>query len=755
MSDIGLKIGIEGEKEFKKALSEINQSFKVLGSEMKLVTSRFDKQDNSIEALTARNKVLNKEIDSQKDKIGTLEKALGNASDSFGENDKRTKAWAVQLNNAKADLNNMERELEQNNKALDKTADEFDDAEKQADQFGDEIEKSAKQADNAGDRFDKLGGVLKSVGTALAAGVVAIGAAVISSGKAIYDMANDVAAAGDEVDKLSQQLGLSAEGYQEWDYVLSQSGVEINNLTTGMKTLTNSLDDAKNGSSSAIEKFDRLGISMSDLEGLSQEDVFALVIESLQAVTDETEKAALANDLFGRSGQEMLPLLNQTAESTQALKDKAVELGMVMSNESVDAAVAYTDAMDTLQRTFTGVKNNILSELLPGFTSVLQGFTGLLSGQEDAGAQIQEGAQQIVSSLTEALPQVTGVIVQLITAVAQIAPTLVSALMEGIVDNLPSLIDTASTVIMTFIESLVEALPQITEGALQLVLSLVDGILENLPLIIEATIQTIITLANGIADALPELIPAIVEAILLIVETLLDHMDELLAAAFQIIEGLAQGLIDALPLLVEKLPEIITAIIDFVVDNLPLFVEMGIELIVQLAIGLVKAIPELIAHLPEIIVALVEGLGEAVGAVLEIGVNIVKGLWEGIKSMASWIGEKVSGFFSGIVDGVKGLLGIQSPSKVFEGIGDNMGQGVGVGFLKAMAGVEDDMKKAIPTDFDISASLSGLQPAFAGMPQGITYNHTGTIRVEGVNDQGILTGVVDIILGQLRQEARL
>ena len=103
--NFGLKIGVEGEKEFKKALSEINQTFKVLGSEMKLVASQFDKQDNSVEALTARNRVLNKEIDTQKEKITTLEKALANAASSFGANDRRTQAWQIQLNNAKAALN--------------------------------------------------------------------------------------------------------------------------------------------------------------------------------------------------------------------------------------------------------------------------------------------------------------------------------------------------------------------------------------------------------------------------------------------------------------------------------------------------------------------------------------------------------------------------------------------------------------------------------------------------------------------------
>ena len=104
--NFGLKIGLEGEKEFKKALADINQSFKVLGSEMKVVQSQFDKNDDSVEALTARNQVLGKEIDAQKKKIETLRQALENASTSFGENDRRTQQWQIQLNNAQAALNN-------------------------------------------------------------------------------------------------------------------------------------------------------------------------------------------------------------------------------------------------------------------------------------------------------------------------------------------------------------------------------------------------------------------------------------------------------------------------------------------------------------------------------------------------------------------------------------------------------------------------------------------------------------------------
>ncbi len=134
MSDsFGLKLGIEGEKEFRNALKGINSTFKVLRSELTLVSSQFDKQDKSVEAVSARSRVLNKEIEEQQKKIALLTSALENATQSFGESDRRTQNWQVQLNNAKAELNMLDKELDENEKALDDTADGFDDAEKQAD----------------------------------------------------------------------------------------------------------------------------------------------------------------------------------------------------------------------------------------------------------------------------------------------------------------------------------------------------------------------------------------------------------------------------------------------------------------------------------------------------------------------------------------------------------------------------------------------------------------------------------------------
>lgn len=189
--NFGLKIGVEGEKEFKKMLAEINQNLKVLGSEMKLVSSQFDKNDKSVDALTAQNQVLSKEIDEQKNKIELLKQVLDNASTSFGENGRRTQQWQIKLNNAQATLNDLEKELKDNNDTLDKTADGLNDAEKEADDFGDEIDDAGKQSDSAGGKFSKVKGIVAGFGKALAGATGAIGAATVATGKKLKDMADE------------------------------------------------------------------------------------------------------------------------------------------------------------------------------------------------------------------------------------------------------------------------------------------------------------------------------------------------------------------------------------------------------------------------------------------------------------------------------------------------------------------------------------------------------------------------------------
>jgi hypothetical protein len=212
--NFGLKIGLQGEKEFKNALRDINQSFKVLGSEMALVASEFDKNDQSVEALTARNAALGKQIDAQKDKINTLRAALENAAASFGENDRRTQNWQIQLNKAQSELNNMERELVNNEKALSDVGKEELETAESADKLGDELAETGESADGAGGKFEKLTGTLKGIGAAMGAVAAAAGAAAIKLGTEVVQ----------QFGELEQNLGGSEAVFGEYAASIQKTG---------------------------------------------------------------------------------------------------------------------------------------------------------------------------------------------------------------------------------------------------------------------------------------------------------------------------------------------------------------------------------------------------------------------------------------------------------------------------------------------------------------------------------------------------
>lgn len=812
--DFGLKIGLEGEKEFKKALSEINQSFKVLGSEMKLVSSQFDKNDQSVEALTARNTVLNKEIEAQKQKIETLKKALEYAATSFGENDRRTQAWQIQLNNAEAALNDMERELQQNNDALDRAAGEFDDAEKQADDFGDEVEDAGKQSDDAGDKFEKLGAVCKAAGVAIAAAFAAVSAAAVAAGKALVDMAVEGAAYADTVLTESTVTGIATDKLQEYMYAAELVDVSTETLTKSMAKQIKSMKSATDGSKTMVAAYDALGVSVTDANGdmRDSDTVYWELIDALGKVENETERDALAMTILGKSAQELNPLIEAGAQRMQELGEEARNAGYVLSEDMLAAYGALDDNLQYLKVNAEGAKNALGTVLLPVLTELSGTGVELLAeftkGISDANGDIGKMSDVIGEILPKALDAVMEYVPELLEVIASI----VGSLGQAIIDNLPVIVERASQIILSILNGLIAGLPQITNGALQLVLALVSGILSNLPMLIETAAQVIVTIATGLATALPTLIPTLVEVVVQMCQTLVDNLPLILDAALQLITGLAQGILEALPVVIEALPQIIDGIVTFLLDSIPQIIDTGIQLLtslvealpqiitaivaaipkiidniisavlsaipqiiqagIDLLIALVRALPQiittivqvipqiisgivnalignidkiilagvqlfvaLIENLPTIIVEIVKavpqiiaGIVSAFGAlmykIVEIGGNIVKGLWQGIQQLASWLWDKVSGWISSIWDGICDFFGIHSPSDEMAWVGEMLVKGLagsidrnGGEAVKAaeamsadindvMHGLAADMSTALPTSFSVDGSVT-------------------------------------------------
>lgn len=640
----GLKIGVEGEKEFKKALSEINQTFKVLGSEMKLVASQFDKQDKSVDALTARNRVLNKEIDTQKQKISTLEAALENAAASFGENDRRTQAWQIQLNNAKAALNGMEKELAENNDALDRAANELDDA--------------GKQSDDAGRKFEGLGKACKAAAALITAAFVAVSAAAVSAGKALVEMSREGAAYADGVLTTATQTGIATDKLQEYMYAAELVDVSTDTLTKSMAKQIKSMKAVQDGTKLSVEAYEKLGVQVTNADGSMRDSdaVYWEVIDALGKMKNETERDALAMQILGKSAQELNPLIEAGAARMNELGKEAQAAGYVLSDDMLAAYGAFDDQLQYLSVGATAAKNALGTALLPVLTDLAGEGVSLLgeftNGILEANGDIGKMSDVIGDILPKALDRVMEFVPELLEIVGEI----VGAIGTAVVENLPLLIESASRIVLALLEGLVAALPQMTQGALQLVMALTKGLLENLPSILTAAVQMVATLAQGLAQAAPTLIPAIVEAVVLVVQTLIDNLPLLLDAALQLITGLAQGLLDALPVLIEALPEIITSIVTFLLDSIPQIIEAGIQLLTSLVDALPEIITAVVEAIPEIIDGIITAVLASIPQIIEAGIKLLVSLIQALPQIITTIVGAIPKIVSGIVDGVLGNL---------------------------------------------------------------------------------------------------
>ena len=718
----------------QKALKDVNDKAKNVSSEMREVEKALKLDPTNTELLAQKQQLLSKQTEIAKEKLSALKEVQKQVEEQFKNGqigEEQYRAFQREVAVAEGNLKNLEEQLEDTNE---NTKD-----------LGDSFEKSES-------KLAKFGEVAKQVGQAAADIFAALGKAAIDAGKKIWEMSNEVASAGDSIDKTSQKIGISAESYQEWGYVFERCGANVDNLQAGMKTLRTAMDNVRDSAiggtvdtdklnkaqtkyknavldlekaqitynvaiqksgensdaakkafldlqkaqnkvadaensyisaqqgttptlSEAGKALKELGVETSTTSGelRSEEEVFADTITALQSMTNETERARYASLIFGKSGTELAALLNTSAADTQALKDEAHEYGMIMSNEAVAASATFEDSLTKMNHTVTGLKNNMIGALLPSITLVMDAVTDLIAGKENAGQAMDEAMTSLGNTLNNGLSEI------------------------------------------------VKKVPMFLSAAKTLVLSLVKGIIDNLPEIVKAALEVVVELAKGIVDALPELLPALVECIATITDTLTSPsmLSEILDTALNLLITLADGLIDAIPQLVDATIQIIENLIRFLVEpqNISKLVNAGIRVTMALQTGLLNALPKLAEGALKLVLA----IGDTIVHTdwLQVGKNIVDGLWNGLKRSWSSLQEWFNNAVNGLVDGIKGWLGIHSPSKVFAGIGDFMALGLGEGFTKSMTAVNKDIANAIPTDFDIEPTINGSAPqkAFNGNTQ--------------------------------------
>lgn len=365
MPNINTKFTLSGEKEYKQAISEIGSGMKVLDSEMRKVSSAYAQNADSVEALNAKNDVLERKISTQAEKIEYLKAALQQSAEKYGEADKRTMQWQTSLNNAEAELNNLNNQFDENKQKI-------ADSSKEMGNLGDVVNgltsKLGIQLPDGMKSSMNAMGSLDAQSLALAGGFAAVAAAIIKAEKAMISMTKESAAFADNIITLSMQTGQSTQQLQEFAYASELIDVSVDTLQGSLTKLTNNMQDTMNGTGNAKASFDELGVSVTNaVDGSmrSANDVFYETIDALGQVKNETERDAMAMDIFGRSAQDLNPLIIQGSKTLKAYADEAHNVGYVLDDEALSALGAVDDAYQRLQNTQEGVKNQLSAEFAP------------------------------------------------------------------------------------------------------------------------------------------------------------------------------------------------------------------------------------------------------------------------------------------------------------------------------------------------------------------------------------------------------
>ena len=483
------------------------------------------------------------------------------------------------------------------------------------------------------------------------------------------------------------------------------------------------LDNLKLGYGGTQAEMERLLADAEKISGIKYDiSSYADIVDAIHVVQTEMgitgttaeEAASTIQGSFGMMKSAWQNLVTGMADPDQ-------DLGVLVGNFTDSVVIAGNNLIPRIQ------------ELLPRIVEATTSLIGTVSEQLPAilGTvlpSLVEGATNLVTGLMAALPSVLSVL-------ADVAPTVINTLVPALIELLPQITQTGIDVIVSLAQGIADALPQLIPAATDAIIKIVEVLTspDNIGNLIDAALAIILALVDGLVDATPKLIAAVPDVITNLVTAIIANMPKILEAGVEITMALADGLIKALPELIEAIPNLILGIVQGIIDNLPEIIMAGPKIIAALATGLIEAIPDIVMVIPQLIRSIVDTfLSFDWGS---IGKNIVEGIKNGFVNMWNSFKQTVENVFTGLVDGVKSLLGIASPSKVFAGIGGYMAEGLGQGFDKEFSNV----KRGIQSQLDFGTMTFGMSsfghlPALAGAGTTNNYYNINADRVKQFND---------------------
>jgi len=396
--DVGLKISIDGEKEYKQTIAELNRDNAVLASELKKVQEQYKGNEDSMEALTAKQRIYEEQLATQQRKVEEIrtryeawqrkleevKNTFGASSDEYREAQRHVEDYRIKLNNAETAEIKMQHAVEENTRAIDAQGEEMADESTKLAGLGDavsefagklgiQIPQAATDALNGMDKFSA--GSVASMG--IAAGAIG---AVYKVGKELFDLTRAAAAEADALLTRSAQTGIDTGTLQGLDY--ASRFLDFDGVDKTLVRFTQNMASAAEGADKQAAAFDRLKISVQDEDGELRNnwETFLATIDALGDVQNATERDAIANDLFGKSYAELKPLIDAGTGTLQSYIDEAQKLGYIIEEETVKKLGALDDALQQNDASSAALKNTVAGELAPTFTLLTEGLTAVQDG---------------------------------------------------------------------------------------------------------------------------------------------------------------------------------------------------------------------------------------------------------------------------------------------------------------------------------------------------------------------------------------
>lgn len=684
----GLTIEIGGDTtKLGKALESVEKKSRNLSTELQDINKRLKFDPKNTELLAQKQKVLADSVEAAAEKLKTLKEAEKQVQKQF----KKGEVSEEQVRALKREIHETEGKMEAYKK-------EAKNAAKQTDKLADAADKAEKSS----------GGLGKALASAAKTGLAAIGAAAgaaVAGLTAAAEESREYRTAMGKLDTAFTQNGFTAEqataAYKELQGVLGDTDVSVE-AANHLAKLTNNEKDLKKWTGDILPGvFATFGDSL-PIEGLTEAaNETAKVGAVTGPLADALNWAGVSEEKFNEqlakcsTEQQRQALITKTltnlyGDASAAYKETNAEV--IRANQANEA---WMESMAGLGAAFEPVLTDVkmmgaslLSELVPGVQAVSEAFRGLLGGEDGAAAQLGTA--------------LSGIITQLINKVTELAPTLlnvatslVTSLTTSLIGMLPQLLECLLSMASQVITSIATVLPQIVQAVVQVVPKLITALLNNLPALLQAAITLLMALVQAVPTIVVELAGALPKIINQIVGFLTSNIGTLLSAAIKLLMAIIQALPTIIRALSGALPKVINTIVNFLVNNIDMLVDAAITMFMAIIEAIPTICDALVSNLPQIVSTIVNGLIKAVpkiaGAALKLGSALVKGLWEGVKSLGSWLWDKLTGWAGDIVGWIADKLKINSPSRVAR---DFIGKNFGLGVAEGMDASVPDVKKS-------------------------------------------------------------